>query len=162
MMKIEATSALFLILGLGGGMTRRTPRLSVASPRMSDTPALINACLITNDVWTSSPLSAHKSSKSSRTRLEKITLSRTSTAVRALFAATAQEKYIPGAATSSQNHSPILEFRVGTAIRIKQGQNDLVKSWVKGPTSQPGGPRSYFPDPDGNLFDFFAPPAPRQ
>lgn len=50
MMKIEATSALFLILGWGGGMTNRTPRLSVASPKMSDTPALINTCLITNDV----------------------------------------------------------------------------------------------------------------
>ena len=50
MMKIEATSALFLILGLGGGMTNRTPGLSVASPKMSDTPALINTCLITNDV----------------------------------------------------------------------------------------------------------------
>jgi hypothetical protein len=36
MMKIEATSALFLILGLGGGMTNRTPRLSVASPKMSE------------------------------------------------------------------------------------------------------------------------------
>jgi hypothetical protein len=35
MMKIEATLALFLILGLGGGMTNRTPRLSVASPKMS-------------------------------------------------------------------------------------------------------------------------------
>lgn len=31
-------------------MTNRTPRLSVASPKMSDTPALINTCLITNEV----------------------------------------------------------------------------------------------------------------
>jgi len=37
---------------------------------------------------------------------------RTSTTVRPLFAATAQ-KYIPGSATSGQNHNAILKFRVG-------------------------------------------------
>jgi catechol 2,3-dioxygenase-like lactoylglutathione lyase family enzyme len=41
--------------------------------------------------------------------------------------------------------------------------HDLVKSWVKGPTTQPWGTRSlYFRDPDGNLVDFFVPPAPRK
>jgi catechol 2,3-dioxygenase-like lactoylglutathione lyase family enzyme len=36
--------------------------------------------------------------------------------------------------------------------------HDLVKQWVKEPTTQPWGTRSiYFRDPDGNLVDFFAP-----
>jgi catechol 2,3-dioxygenase-like lactoylglutathione lyase family enzyme len=38
----------------------------------------------------------------------------------------------------------------------------LVKTWVKPPTTQPWGTRSfYFRDPDGNLVDFFSPPASR-
>ena len=86
-----------------------------------------------------------------------------STAVRALFAATAQEKYIPGSASSGQNHSAILEFRGGDVDKEYARLHDLVKSWVKGPTTQPWGTRSiYFRDPDGNLVDFFVPPAPRK
>lgn len=120
MMKIEATSALFLILGLAGGMTNRTPRLSVASPKMSDTPALINPWLITNDV-NQPAFYAQVLEIEPHTVGEDYVEFRTSTAARALFAATAQEKYIPGSATSGQNHSAILEFRVGTSIRSTHG-----------------------------------------
>jgi catechol 2,3-dioxygenase-like lactoylglutathione lyase family enzyme len=163
MMKIEATSALFLILGLGGGMTNRTPCLSVASPKMSDTPALINTCLITNDVNQLAAFYAQVLQIEPHTVGEDYVEFRTSTAVRALFAATAQEKYIPGSATSGQNHSAILEFRVGDVDKEYARLHDLVKSWVKGPTTQPWGTRSiYFRDPDGNLVDFFVPPAPRK
>ena len=111
-MKIEATSALFLILRLGGGMTNRTPRLSVASPKMSDTPALINTCLITNDVNQLAAFYAQLLQIEPHTVGEDYIEFRTSTTVRPLFAATAQ-KYIPGSATSGQNHNAILKFRVG-------------------------------------------------
>ena len=80
---------------------------------MSGRPALISACLITNDVNQLAAFYAQVLEIEPHTVGEDYVEFRTSTAVRALFAATAQEKYIPGAATSSQNHSPILEFRVG-------------------------------------------------
>jgi len=84
---------------------------------------------------------------------------RTSVGVLALFAADAQEKYIPGSATPGQNHSAILEFRVDDVDQEYQRLREFVKPWVKGPTTQPWGTRSiYFRDPDGNLVDFFTPP----
>ncbi len=76
-----------------------------------------------------------------------------------MFAADAQEKYIPGSATPGQNHSAILEFRVDDVDQEYQRLREFVKPWVKGPTTQPWGTRSiYFRDPDGNLVDFFTPP----
>jgi hypothetical protein len=79
-----------------------------------DTPALINPCLITNDVHQLAAFYAPVLEIEPHTVGEDYVEFRTSTAVRALFAAAAQEKYIPGSATSGQNHSAILEFRVGT------------------------------------------------
>ena len=130
---------------------------------MSDTPALINSCLITNDVNQLAACYAQVLQIEPHTVGEDYVEFRTSTTVRALFAATAPEKYIPGSATSGQNHSAILEFRVGDVDKEYARLHDLVKSWVKGPTTQPWGTRSlYFRDPHGNLVDFFVPPAPRK
>jgi hypothetical protein len=111
-------------------MTDRTPRLSVASPKMSDTPALINTYLITNDVNQLAAFYAQVLQIEPHTVGEDYVEFRTSTTVRALFA-TAPEKYIPGSATSGQNHSAILEFRVGDVDKEYARLHDLVKSWVK-------------------------------
>lgn len=128
-----------------------------ASESKNVPPVLINTCLITRDVQRLAGFYAHV------LQMEPLKVStsyvefRTGTGVLALFAADAQEKYIPGSATAGQNRSAILEFRVqdpdGEYVRLR-GFVD----WVKGPTTQPWGTRSiYFRDPDGNLVDFFAP-----
>jgi uncharacterized glyoxalase superfamily protein PhnB len=78
--------------------------------------------------------------------------------VLAIFSAEAQEKYIRGSAKPARNQSAILEFQVADVDREFERLQGLVKNWVKGPSNQPWGTRSfYFRDPDGNLVDFFAP-----
>ena len=76
----------------------------------------------------------------------------------AIFSAEAQEKYIPGSTKALGNRSVILEFRVADVDQEYRRLQDLVKTWVKPPSTQPWGTRSvYFRDPDGNLIDFYAP-----
>jgi catechol 2,3-dioxygenase-like lactoylglutathione lyase family enzyme len=156
-------AALFLILGLTVEMTNSGPHTVSSGDVRSDAntaPALINTCLITKDVGGLAAfyvqvlqIEPHKASES-------YVEFRTSAGVLALFAADAQESYIPGAATPGQNRSSILEFRVGNVDEEYARLHNLVKTWVKGPTTQPWGTRSiYFRDPDGNLVDFFTPPA---
>jgi catechol 2,3-dioxygenase-like lactoylglutathione lyase family enzyme len=118
---------------------------------------LINTCLITNDVRGLTTFYAQVLQTEPHKEGENYVEFRTSTGVLALFAADAQEKYIPGSATPAQNRSAILEFRVSDPDREYARLRNSVK-WVKGPTTQPWGTRSiYFRDPDGNLVDFFAP-----
>jgi catechol 2,3-dioxygenase-like lactoylglutathione lyase family enzyme len=85
---------------------------------------------------------------------------RTGAGVLAIFAADAQEAYIPGSAQPASNRSAILEFRVRDVDAEFLRLHPLIKSWVKPPRDQPWGTRSfYFRDPDGNLIDFYAPRA---
>ncbi|HEY6490032.1 MAG: VOC family protein [Terracidiphilus sp.] len=81
-----------------------------------------------------------------------------STAV-AIFSFAAQQRYIPDVTEAAHNRSVILEFQVADVdSAYSQLQRGVVKTWVKGPTTQPWGTRSiYFRDPDGNLVDFFMP-----
>jgi len=77
--------------------------------------------------------------------------------VLAIFSASAQEKYIPGSAEAAKNRTIVLEFEVTDVDAEYSRLKDLVKTWVKPPTTQPWGTRSiYFRDPDGNLVNFFA------
>jgi len=79
--------------------------------------------------------------------------------VLAIFSARAQERYIPGSATAANNRSVILEFRVADVDGEYRRLQDVVKIWVKPPTTQPWGTRSvYFRDPDGNLVNFYSRP----
>jgi catechol 2,3-dioxygenase-like lactoylglutathione lyase family enzyme len=82
----------------------------------------------------------------------------TGAGVLAIFSADAQEKYIPGSAQPAHNKSAILEFRVPNVDAEYARLRNSVTAWVKPPTTQPWGTRSfYFRDPDGNLVDFFSP-----
>ena len=122
-------------------------------------PTLANVCLITNDmkrlVGFYEPILALKATWSGQDYAE----FRTSVGVLAVFAAQAQEKYIPGSVQAAQNRSVILEFSVADVDLEYQRLQNLVKVWVKRPTTQPWGTRSiYFRDPDGNLVDFYTPP----
>jgi catechol 2,3-dioxygenase-like lactoylglutathione lyase family enzyme len=160
-MKTPVALALPAILCLVTAITASIPGPSESTSAGSipnSAPALINTCLITNDVERLAAFYAEvlkmKPHKVDATYVD----FRTGTGVLALFAAEAQEKYIPGSAMSGQNHSAILEFRVSDVDQEYARLHDLVKQWVKEPTTQPWGTRSiYFRDPDGNLVDFFAP-----
>jgi catechol 2,3-dioxygenase-like lactoylglutathione lyase family enzyme len=120
------------------------------------TPVLVNSCLITGDVKRLANFYARVLGIQPQRAGKDYVEFRTSRGVLALFAADAQEKYIPGSARSGENHSVILEFEVGDVDHEYARLQDLVKTWVKGPSTQPWGTRSiYFRDPDGNLVDFF-------
>ena len=124
----------------------------------SGAPALAHTCLISKDVKRLvgfyEPVLGLKAVWSGETYAE----FRTGGGVLAIFAAEAQEKYIPGSAEAGQNKGVILEFRAGDVDREYRRLQSLAKVWVKPPTTQQWGTRSiYFRDPDGNLVDFFAP-----
>jgi len=159
-MKTSAVPSLFLFLFLATAITASMPRPSESIPNA--VPTLINTCLITNDVDRLAAFYAEvlkmKPHKIGATYVD----FRTGTGVLALFAAEAQEKYIPGSTMPGQNHSAILEFRVNDVDREYARLHGVVKQWIKAPTTQPWGTRSiYFRDPDGNLVDFFTPVAPQ-
>ena len=136
-----------------------------ACPQDADThppgpvPSLRNVCLITNNVKRLvdfyEPILALKARWSGEDYAEL----RTSAGVLAVFAAQAQEKYIPGSVHRAENRSVILEFNVANVDLEYKRLRSLVKVWVKPPTTQPWGTRSiYFRDPDGNLVDFYTLP----
>jgi len=81
----------------------------------------------------------------------------TGAGVLAIFMAGEQERYIPGSAWPASNKSTILEFKVANVDDEFVRLHKFVRDWVKPPTNQPWGTRSfYFRDPDGNLIDFYA------
>ena len=163
-MKVYPIKTAFLPLCLGGILVLMQPHSNVrAAAKEAPSPgaALINTCLITKDVRGMSDFYARALQVEPRKVDETYVEFPTGNGTLSLFAAEAQEKYIPGSAVAAQNRSSILEFRVSDPDREYARLRDSVK-WVKGPTTQPWGTRSiYFRDPDGNLIDFFAPAQPR-
>lgn len=66
-----------------------------------------------------------------------------------------------GAARPAENHSAIIEFRVGDVDAEHRKLAPLMVEVVQEPTTQPWGNRSLlFRDPDGNLVNFFTPVSP--
>ena len=61
-------------------------------------------------------------------------------------------------ARPADNHTVIIEFRVGDVNSEYERLKPLVTDWVQEPTTMPWGNRSIlFRDPDGNLVNFFTP-----
>lgn len=154
-------SAKYLAIGLVAVITgwSANPQTTDHSPSdPSRSPRLINTCLITDDVnqlvQFYEPILALKAKRSGNDYAE----FHTGTGVLAIFSAAAQEKYIPGSTEAAKNKSVILEFRVAEVDKEYVRLQSNVKTWVKPPSTQPWGTRSfYFRDPDGNLVDFYAP-----
>jgi len=130
---------------------------SDARPSDVQKPTLVNTCLITaefpqlvefyKDVLRLSPQVTNGNYAEFPT----------GAGVLAIFSAEAQEKYIPGSAEPANNKSAILQFRVADVDLEYARLRTSVQTWVKPPTNQPWGTRSfYFRDPDGNLVDFYA------
>jgi catechol 2,3-dioxygenase-like lactoylglutathione lyase family enzyme len=126
----------------------------------TSSPALIRTCLITPNVEQLVAFyEAILNLKASKTG-EDYAEFHTSAGSLAIFSAAAQERYIPGSAEGA-NKGIVLEFRVANVDQEYRRLQDVVKNWVKPPSTQPWGTRSiYFRDPDGNLVDFFAPATP--
>ncbi|HTW59711.1 MAG TPA: VOC family protein [Terriglobales bacterium] len=127
----------------------------------TDSPTLINTCLITNNV--AQLVKFYESILNLKAQLSGKDYAEfhTGAAVLAIFSASAQQQYIPDSAEAAKNKSAILEFRVADVDKEYARLQGLVKTWVKPPTNQPWGTRSiYFRDPDGNLVDFYAPVKP--
>ena len=157
---LALTLALILGLATTGSLlaAQNAPSASPPGEMQGAGHALINTCLITDDVGRLSAFYAQVLQIEPHSSGADYVEFHTSVGTLALFSAAAQEKYIPGSARPGQNHSAILEFRVGNVDAEYARLHDLVKEWVKGPTTQPWGTRSiYFRDPDGNLIDFFTP-----
>jgi predicted enzyme related to lactoylglutathione lyase len=71
------------------------------------------------------------------------------------------ELFGAGSARPADNHSAIIEFRVGDVDKEYRKLAKVVGAFVQEPTTQPWGNRSLlFRDPDGNLVNFFTPVTP--
>ncbi|MGD0571352.1 MAG: VOC family protein [Candidatus Sulfotelmatobacter sp.] len=141
------------------GWPASSQKIDGRPPESGDIPSLQNACVITSDVKRLvefyEPILATKAKWSGKDYAE----FPTAVGVLAVFSAAAQENYIPGSTEAARNRSVILEFRVASVDQEYGRLQNLVKIWVKPPTTQPWGTRSiYFRDPDGNLVDFYTPP----
>jgi catechol 2,3-dioxygenase-like lactoylglutathione lyase family enzyme len=120
-------------------------------------PVLINTCLITGNFTQLVDFYQQVLGISPRVSNGIYAEFPTDAGVLAIFTAEAQEQYIPGSALPASNKSAILEFRVANVDEEFMRLHQFVKDWVKAPSNQPWGTRSfYFRDPDGNLIDFYA------
>jgi catechol 2,3-dioxygenase-like lactoylglutathione lyase family enzyme len=137
----------------------RSPKNPGSPPQVStQPPVLVNTCLITSNVRQLAAFYEQVLQRKPHQISESYVEFPTGAGVLAIFAADAQEKYIPGSAIPAMNKSAILEFRVDDPDREFARLQSIVKTWVKPPTTQPWGTRSiYFRDPDGNLVDYFTP-----
>ena len=112
--------------------------MHIVPARDSNSPRLVNTCLITNHVKRLvefyEPVLALKAKKTGEEYAE----FPTGVGVLAIFSKDAQEKYIPGSAKAAKNRSVVPQFRVSDVDQEYRRLQSLVKSWVKAPTSQPG------------------------
>jgi predicted enzyme related to lactoylglutathione lyase len=110
----------------------------------SQSPALMNACLITSDVPRLVQFYGHVLGIPARSSGSEYAEFSTGVGVLAIFSAGAQEKYIPHSAEAGNNKSAILEFKVSDVDKEYARLQSIVKTWVKPPTTQPWGTRSIY------------------
>ena len=148
-----ALTGLFLsAMGLRTGL--EVPRTEARGP------TLMNTCLISQNVPRLVAFYTQILNMPAKTVGSEYAEFHTGVGVLAIFSSEAQEKYIPHSTEPGINKSVILEFEVADVDKEFARLQGMVKDWVKPPTNQPWGTRSfYFRDPDGDLVDFFMPAA---
>ena len=133
-------AAMALGMATGGLASPQTPATSPQDP--SRTPTLSKTCLITNNVQRLvdfyEPILQLKANWSGKDYAE----FSMGSLVLAIFSAEAQEGYIPGASEAANNKSMVLEFKVADVDREYRRLGNLVRTWVKPPTTQRWGTRS--------------------
>ena len=147
-----------LFVALGLFLIERSAGVRAAAPAEVAKPVLVHTCLISNRFRELVDFYQRVLGITPRVVNGDYAEFPTGAGVLAIFSAEAQERYIPGAAQPASNKSAILEFKVadvdGEFVRLQP----FIKFWVKQPSTQPWGTRSfYFRDPDGNLVDFYSP-----
>lgn len=148
---------MFALIGLLLVVVGRGPRCSAQSGDISK-PVLVNTCLITDRFAELVGFYERVLGSAPSVKIDEYAEFHTGAGVLAIFSAKEQEKYIPGSSEAASNKSTILQFRVAKVDEEFARLQPIVKVWVKPPTNQPWGTRSfYFRDPDGNLVDFYAP-----
>ena len=148
---------MFALIGLLLVVIGRGPRGSAQNGDVSK-PVLVNTCLITNRFSELVGFYERVLGGAPSVKIGEYAEFHTGAGVLAIFSAKAQEKYIPGSSEAASNKSAILQFRVAKVDEEFTRLQPIVKVWVRPPTNQPWGTRSfYFRDPDGNLVDFYAP-----
>jgi catechol 2,3-dioxygenase-like lactoylglutathione lyase family enzyme len=154
--RVYRPAALLLMVFLGAALSQRVrPQTKVQAVGQAP-PSLIYTCLITNEMKQLTDFYEGVLQIKPHASGDRYVEFPTNAGTLAIFAADAQEKYIPGSAQAGQNKSAILEFHVANVDQEYSRLQGIVKIWVKPPTTQPWGSRSiYFRDPDGNLVDFF-------
>lgn len=137
-------------------------RANLEVPQMeSHKPTLMNTCLISENVPRLVAFYTQILGTPAKTVGSEYAEFHTGVGVLAIFSSAAQEKYIPHSTEPGINKSVILEFEVADVDKEFARLHGTVSDWVKPPTNQPWGTRSfYFRDPDGDLVDFFTPAAP--
>jgi catechol 2,3-dioxygenase-like lactoylglutathione lyase family enzyme len=157
-MRIDAFRwvAVALMLFFGAAVSRRV-RPQGNAPQAGQAPSLVYTCLITGNVKQLTDFYERVLQVKAHASGDSYVEFPTTAGTLAIFDGEAQERYIPGAARAGQNRSAILEFNVADVDQEYTRLQKIVKTWVKPPTTQPYGSRSfYFRDPDGNLVDFFS------
>ena len=148
---------MFVLIGLLSFVIGRGDYSKAQSGNVSR-PVLVNTCLITDRFSELVGFYERVLGTPPSVKIGEYAEFHTGAGVLAIFSAKAQEKYIPGSSEAASNKSAILEFRVSNVDEEFVRLQEIVKVWVKRPTNQPWGTRSfYFRDPDGNLVDFYAP-----
>lgn len=141
-----------ILISAANGQTTNSQSGSVPA----QTPVLINTCIISSDIKELVAFYEQVLGTKAKWSGDSYAEFPTRAGVLAIFSSAAQEQYIPNITEPGKNRSVILEFKVADVDQEYARLKNIVKVWVKPPSTQPWGTRSiYFRDPDGNLVDFF-------
>jgi hypothetical protein len=134
---MKSTLAFVALLAAGLALAAAPPVLhSPKSPgppsqAQDQAPVLANICLVTSNVRQLATFYEQVLQRKPHEISESYVEFPTGAGALAIFAADAQEKYIPGSAIPAMNKSAILEFRVNDPDREFARLQGIVKTWGK-------------------------------
>lgn len=119
---------------------------------------LTNSCIITNDVKRLSEFYEKVLQIDAEFYGEDYAVFKVGDNSLSIFNFKAHESIAPGSAQAESNKSVILEFNVENVDEEYERLKEMNIDWVKAPTTQSWGSRSfYLRDIDGNMISFYTP-----